>query len=62
MTYSWTEGYTIMAGLHVKIMAKFASWSGLAVRRQAGKQKDLGSIPLRLSSIFKKLWFVDTAL
>ena len=28
---------------------------------KAGKQKDLGSIPLRLSSIFKKLWFVDTA-
>ena len=26
---------------------------GPAVRRCAGKQKDLGSIPLRLSSLFK---------
>ena len=31
---------------------------GLAVRRQSGKQRDLGSIPLRLSSLFKScgLW------
>ena len=31
---------------------------GLAVRRKAGKQKDLGSIPLLLSSLFKScgLW------
>ena len=28
---------------------------GLAVLRQAGKQKDLGSIPLRLSSLFKRV-------
>ena len=28
---------------------------GLAVRRQAGKQKGLGSIPLRLSILFKKV-------
>ena len=28
---------------------------GLAVRRQAGKRKDLGSIPLRLSFLFKKV-------
>ena len=28
---------------------------GLAVRRQAGMQKGLGSIPLRLSFFFKKL-------
>ena len=28
---------------------------GLAVRRYAGKQKDLGSIPLRLSFLFRKL-------
>ena len=28
---------------------------GLAVRRQAGKQKDLGSIPLRLSFLFEKV-------
>ena len=27
---------------------------GLAVRHQASKQKDLGSIPLRLSSLFRK--------
>ena len=27
---------------------------GLTVRRQAGKWKDLGSIPLRLSFLFKK--------
>ena len=28
---------------------------GLAVRRQAGKQKGLGSFPLRLSFLFKKV-------
>ena len=28
---------------------------GLAVRRQAGKQKDLGSILFRLSSLFKRV-------
>ena len=28
---------------------------GLAVRRQAGKRNDLGSIPLRLSFLFKKV-------
>ena len=28
---------------------------GLAVRRQAGKQKDLGSTPLRLSFLFKEV-------
>ena len=28
---------------------------GLAVRRSAGKRKDLGSIPLRLSFLFKKV-------
>ena len=28
---------------------------GLAVRRQAGKRKDFGSIPLRLSFLFKKV-------
>ena len=31
------------------------SRSGLAVRRWAGKRKDLGSIPLRLSFLFKKV-------
>ena len=34
---------------------------GPAVRRCAGKQKDLGSIPLRLSSL-QKLWPADTVL
>ena len=33
---------------------------GLAVRRQAGRQEDLGLIPLRLS--VKRSWFVDTVL
>ena len=28
---------------------------GLAVRRQAGKRKDLGSIPRRFSFLFKKV-------
>ena len=28
---------------------------GLAVRRYVGKRKDLGSIPLRLSFLFKKV-------
>ena len=28
---------------------------GLAVRRQVGKRKDLGSIPLRLSFLFEKV-------
>ena len=28
---------------------------GLAVRRSAGKRKDLGSIPLRLSFLFRKV-------
>ena len=28
---------------------------GTAVRRQAGKRKDLGSIPLRLSFLFSKV-------
>ena len=31
------------------------SWFGMVVRRQAGKQKDLGSIPLQLSFLFKKV-------
>ena len=29
---------------------------------QAGKLKDLGWISLRLSFLFKRLWFVDTVL
>ena len=34
---------------------KNVSRFGLAVRRYAGKRKDLGSIPLRLSFLFKKV-------
>ena len=33
----------------------FASRFGLAVRREGGKRKDLGSILLRLSFLFKKV-------
>ena len=35
---------------------------GLVVRRYAGKQKDLGSIPLRLSSPFKKVVVCENCL
>ena len=35
--------------------ARQVSRFGLAVRRQAGKQKGLGSIPLRLSLLFRKV-------
>ena len=36
---------------------------GLAVRRYAGKHKDLGFDPLRLSFLLKKKkWFMDTDL
>ena len=35
---------------------------GLAVRRWAGNQKDLGSIPLRLDLSLQKLWSADTVL
>ena len=34
-----------------RLMSRF----GLAIRRWAGKQKDLGSIPLRFSLLFKKV-------
>ena len=34
-------------------MTKFVSRFGLAVGRSAGKQRDLGSNPLRLSFLFK---------
>ena len=36
-------------------VASFVSRFGLAVRRSVGKRKDLGSIPLRLSFLFKKV-------
>ena len=41
-------------------IVEFVSWFGLAVRCQAGKQRDLGLNPLLLS--IKKLWSVDTVL
>ena len=34
---------------------RFVSRFGLAVRRDVGKRKDLGSIPLRLSFLFRKV-------
>ena len=42
---------------HVYLLTylNFVSRFGLAVRRLAGKRKDLGSIPLRLSFFFKKV-------
>ena len=36
-------------------MTSTVSRFGLAVRRKAGKRKDLGSIPLRLSFLFTKV-------
>ena len=44
--------------LLVNCVQRAVSRSGLAVRRQAGKQRDLGSNPLRLSFLFKScgLW------
>ena len=39
----------------VKTNLKNVSRFGLAVRRWAGKQKGLGSIPLRVSFLFKKV-------
>ena len=43
--------YTAMAFWLVAVVRRL----GLAVRRWAGKPKDLGSIPLRLSFLFKKV-------
>ena len=42
---------------HVYLLTRTGGVSrfGLAVRRYAGKRKDLGSIPLRLSFLFKKV-------
>ena len=42
------------------ITATGVSRCGLAVRRQAGKQRDLGSSPLWFSFFFKSCWSVDT--
>ena len=38
------------------LLLRIVSRCGLAVRRKACKQKDLGSIPLRLSFILCGLW------
>ena len=46
-----------------KFSRQFSAFSGLAVRRLAGKRKNLGSI--RFGSPFsslQKLWFMDTVL
>ena len=49
---------------HVLITAKGVSRFGLAVERyEVSKQKDLGSIPLRLSILsLQKLWSVNTVV
>ena len=57
---------SLMVSVDVKpyvLLPSPVSRCGLAVRRQAGKQKDLGSI--RFGSPFsslQKLWFMDTVL
>ena len=38
---------------HICLPYQYASRFGLAIRREAGKQRDLGSNPLRLSFLFK---------
>ena len=44
-------GYKVRVVVAVVVVNRF----GLAVRCYAGKRKDLGSIPLRLSFLFKKV-------
>ena len=44
-------GFFLLSANDEQIVSRF----GLAVRRKAGKRKDLGSIPLRLSFLFKKV-------
>ena len=49
--------------VEIKVVVHYYSRCGLAVRRLAGKRKDLGSI--RFGSPFsslQKLWFMDTVL
>ena len=53
------SAYLIVDSLHTHTVCKVSRF-GLAVRREAGKQKGLGSTPLWLSFLLKKLWFVDT--
>ena len=57
---TWVGAYLYSAGTQ---HGKFVSRCGLAVRRLACEQKDLGSI--RFGSPFsslQKLWFMDTVL
>ena len=44
-------GYKVRAVVAVVVVSRF----GLAVMCYAGKRKDLGSIPLRLSFLFRKV-------
>ena len=44
-----------MEFLHAHFFQFLVGRFGLAVRRQAGKPRDLGSYPLRLSFLFEKV-------
>ena len=58
-----TRWYKLMQQIDVILLMAAVSRCGLAVRRLAGKQKDLGSI--RFGSPFsslQNLWFMDTVL
>ena len=65
-----TEGSTTEVSLKTRRDLLFGNFvfgvvsrCGLAVRRLAGKQKDLGSIRFGSSfSSLQKLWFMDTVL
>ena len=53
-----TDSPSQMLGTDKRALERLLSRFGLAVRRLAGKRKGLGSIPLRLSFLFKScgLW------
>ena len=60
-----TESFTTHAiNLWAQIKTLFVRRFGLAIRRYAGKQRDLGSDPLWLSFLFKNcgLCMMDTVL
>ena len=60
---SLTVSVDVKQYLYVCMFSMLVSRYGLAVRRLAGKQKDLGSI--RFGSPFsslQKLWFMETVL
>ena len=64
MRHAWLHSYLLQA-IKGELLSSgyYVSRCGLAVRRLAGKQKDLGSI--RFGSPFsslQKLWFMDTVL